>query len=138
MALLSSTPLFDLFNDQIDPVFWGGRDLPTPALTFRTWVYGAWGATVAGWGLTLAFLAQHPFRRKERWARNALLVGLSLWYLLDTGFSLLFGVYFNALFNTLLILLAGLPLGVTWKAFEIETLNCDSQENSREPPMPMH
>jgi hypothetical protein len=117
MALLNSTILFDLFNQQIDPVFWTSEDPTTAALAFRTWVYGVWGATVAGWGLTLAFLAQHPFKRQERWARTALIFGLSLWYLLDTGLSLAFRVYFNALFNTLLVLLAGLPLAFTWRVF---------------------
>lgn len=120
MALLNSTPLFNLFNRQIDPVFWASRLLPIPALGFRGWVYGVWGATVAGWGLTLTFIAYHPFNRRERWARNALLFGLSLWYLLDTGISIYFHVYFNALFNTLLLVLAGLPLVFTWKAFDAD------------------
>lgn len=118
MALFNSTPLFKLFNDRIDPVFWGSQDPSTSALIFRTWVYGVWGATVAGWGLTLAFLAHHSYKRRERWARSALILGLALWYLLDTGFSINFGVYFNAMFNTLLLLLAGLPLAFTWKEFD--------------------
>jgi hypothetical protein len=117
MALFNNTPLFNLFNDQIDPVFWGSQDPPNSSLIFHRWVYGVWGATVAGWGLTLAFLAHHPYKQRERWARSALTYGLSLWYLLDTGFSIYFGVYFNALFNTLLLLLAGLPLVFTWKEF---------------------
>jgi hypothetical protein len=117
MALSNSTPLFSSFNDQIDPVFWASQDPSTPTLRFRAWVYGVWGATVAGWGLTLTFLALHPFKRRERWARNAMFYGLSLWYLLDTGLSICFGVYFNALFNTLLIVLAGLPLIFTWGEF---------------------
>jgi hypothetical protein len=118
MALFNNTPLFKLFNDRIDPVFWDSQDPPTLSLIFRTWVYGVWGATVAGWGLTLAFLAHNPYKRRERWARRALILGLALWYLLDTGFSINFGVYFNAAFNTLLLLLAGLPLAFTWKEFD--------------------
>lgn len=121
MALVNSTSLFSLFNDRIDPVFWGTSAVSDGALRFRQWVYGAWGATVAGWGLTLAYIAHQPFERRERWSREALVAGLSLWYLLDTGTSLYFRVYFNALFNTLLLLLAGLPIALTWNTFEAST-----------------
>ncbi len=55
MAIFNNTPIFKFFNDQIDPVFWASRLQPIPALSFRTSVYGVWGATVAGWGLTLPF-----------------------------------------------------------------------------------
>ena len=118
MALLNGTPLFALFNDQIDPVFWDGQAVPAAGLAFRGWVYGAWGATVAGWGVLVAFLALYPFKQRERWAWNALVAALGLWYLLDTGVSLYGGVIFNAVFNTLLLVLAGLPLFFTRRAFQ--------------------
>ena len=115
MALLNGTPLFALFNDRIDPVFWGGQAVPQAGLAFRGWVYGVWGATVAGWGILVAFIAMFPFKQRQRWAWNALLAAVGTWYLLDTGISLYFGVTFNALFNTLLLALAGLPLFMTRK-----------------------
>ena len=82
-------------------------------MAFRSWVYGVWGATVAGWGILVAFIAMFPFKQRQRWAWNALLAAIGTWYLLDTGISLYFGVTFNALFNTLLLALAGLPLFMT-------------------------
>jgi len=115
MALLNNTPLFALFNHQIDPLFWEARAIPTPGLAFRSWVYGVWGATVVGWGILVIFIALYPFKQRERWAWNALLVAVGAWYLLDTGISLYFGVTFNAIFNTLLLALAGLPLFMTRK-----------------------
>jgi hypothetical protein len=41
-----------------------------------------------------------------------------LWYVLDTGFSLFYGVNFNALFNTALLILFAIPLAFTHKAFK--------------------
>lgn len=118
MALFNGTNLFDFFNDQIDPVFWGRGERPDGSVAFQRWAYGAWGATVSGWGVFIVFIARFPYRRREIWARNCLLAGLALWYVLDTGISLYYRVYFNALFNTLLLILAGLPLGLTWKSFQ--------------------
>jgi hypothetical protein len=118
MALLNGTPLFALFNDRIDPVFWGGQAIPAAGQAFRGWVYGVWGATVAGWGILVAFIAVYPFKQRECWAWNALAVAVGAWYLLDTGLSLYFGVIFNVFFNTLLLVLAGLPLVFTRRAFQ--------------------
>jgi hypothetical protein len=119
MAFLNGTAVFDLFNDQIDPVFWGAGAIPEAATRFRQWVYGAWGATVAGWGVFIVFIARYPFRARERWAWSCLAVGLLVWYLVDTGISLYFEVYFNAAFNTLLLGLVALPLAGTRKHFPL-------------------
>ena len=116
MALLSATPLFDVFNDLIDPVFWGDSTLPAEAIQFRGWAYALLGATMLGWGITLAYLAHVPFRRRERWAWWAVALGMGSWYVIDTSASLAFGVTFNALFNTaLLVLIGGLPLIFTYR-----------------------
>ena len=119
MALLSSTPLFNVFNRQINPVFWGVTILPPEAVHFQAWIYGVLGATMLGWGINLAFLAHIPFRRREAWAWWAVAVGMGSWYVVDTGLSLAFGVTFNALFNTvLLVLIGGLPLIFTYRALQ--------------------
>jgi hypothetical protein len=117
MALLNGTALFDVFNRQIDPVFWAAETMPGAARSFRSWLYGAWGATVAGWGVLIVFIARYPFKRRELWSWNCLVVGLVVWYVLDTGISLYFKVYFNALFNTVLLALVTLPLGATRSQF---------------------
>ena len=117
MAFLNGTAVFELFNRQIDPVFWGAGDMPEAAARFRQWAYGAWGATVAGWGIFVVFIAHYPFRHRERWTWNCLIAGLLVWYLADTAISLYFKVYFNAAFNTLLLILVTLPLACTRKRF---------------------
>jgi hypothetical protein len=117
MALLNGTALFRLFNMNIDPVFWQTENIVEGARLFRTWVYGAWGATIAGWGITLMFIGLHPFKRKELWAWNGITIGVAMWYVLDTGISLYFGVNFNAIFNTSILILAALPLLFTRSEF---------------------
>jgi len=117
MALSSGTSLFDLFNRQIDPAFWGAGSVDHGAKEFQKWVYGVWGATIASWGIFLVFIAHYSFSKKEKWAWNCLVLGLLVWFVLDTFISLNYKVYFNAVFNTGLLILAGLPIVFTRKYF---------------------
>jgi len=118
LALFNQTTFFDfLFNNQVNPVFW--KDIPPNegAFAFQRWAYGVLGATVAGWGIFLVFIANNPFRRKEPWAWTCLVVGVGLWYVVDTTLSLLSQVVFNALFNTALLVLLIPPLVFTRTVF---------------------
>jgi len=117
MALLNNTPIFDILNHQIDPVFWDDQPIPSQAIAFRSWVYGVSGAVMAGWGVFFIFLAHFPFQRKEKWAWYCLLVGTLVWYVPDTFISLASGVILNAIINTALLALLILPLLFTHKAF---------------------
>lgn len=117
MAFVSGTPVFDVFNSQINPAFWGAGAVEGPAKQFQQWVYGLWGATIAGWGIFITYVARYPFARRERWAWNCLALGIGLWYVLDTGLSLAYGVYFNVAFNTVLLIAAGVPLAFTRSEF---------------------
>lgn len=118
LAFFNQTALFDwLFNNQINPVFWGSAAVPDLVRGFQRWIYGVLGATLAGWGVFLAFLAHYPFARKERWAWNCIAVGLLVWFVSDTIISLAFGVNFNALFNLALFVAGMLPLIFTWRGF---------------------
>lgn len=114
LALFNQTPIFDfLFNNQIDPVFWvDGQALPEMS-RFQQWVYGVLGATIAGWGICVAFLARNPFQNKEFWAWNAIALGITVWFVIDTALSLCFQVVFNLAFNTVLFIVFWLPLAFT-------------------------
>ena len=117
MVLASGTPLFDLFNRQIDPTFWGASAVGDSVKRFQQWLYGVWGATIAGWGVFVTFIARYAFAKKERWAWHCLLTGLAVWFVLDTGISFVYQVYFNVAFNTAIFILAMLPLVFTHKEF---------------------
>lgn len=117
MVLISGTPLFDLFNQQIDPAFWGMNAVDNAAKQFQQWIYGVWGATIAGWGIFVTNIARYPFNKKERWARNCIVWGLVVWFVLDTSLSFFHKVYFNVAFNTALFVLIMLPVIFTRKVF---------------------
>lgn len=118
MAFLNQTAVFEVFNREINFVFWPTGEVGREVPEFQSWVYGVWGATVAGMGIFAAYVAHYPFARKEKWARQCLAVGTVVWFVLDTSISLAFGVVFNALFNTVIFLLIVVPLAFTWKEFE--------------------
>jgi len=118
LAFFNQAPFFDfLFNNQINPVFWTDGQIAPETIRFQQWIYGVLGATIAGWGVTVAFLARHPFRNKERWAWNAIALGVTLWFITDTAISLYFRVYFNAAFNGVVFLAVVIPLALSRKYF---------------------
>jgi len=97
MAFLNQTAVFAVFNREINAVFWPTGEVGMGLPQFQSWVYGVWGATVAGMGIFAAYVARYPFARRERWARQCLVAGTVVWFVLDTFISLAFGVVFNAL-----------------------------------------
>jgi len=122
LGFLNQTHLFDLaFNRQIDSVFWPNGTAVESIEKFQAWIYGVLGFTVSGWGVFVIFLARHPFSKRERWARNCIFVGITLWYITDTAISLYFGVIFNAVFNTVLAVLVYVPLVATRGEFGNDT-----------------
>jgi len=117
MAIFNQSTIFAFFNQQIDPVFWGSVPKPVEYANFQGWVYGVLGATMAGWGLMLLFIVQNAFRLREKWTWQSIVISLGSWYVLDTAISLYFGVIFNVVFNTLLLLAVISPLIATKKHF---------------------
>ena len=116
IALLSWTPLFSVFNGLVDDVFWPGGE-PDGLEQYRLWVYGMLGATMAGWGITLAYIVMNPFARREKWAWNAISAGMAVWFVVDTFMSACTNAYFNVGVNVILIVLAGIPLLMTRNSF---------------------
>jgi hypothetical protein len=111
-AALNRTIAFSAMNRWIDPVFWPAG-LPEGASAFQGWVYGAWGATIFGWGVMVAALARWAFPRREAWAWWTMTASISAWYIPDTVISALNGVWVNVLLNTVLMLLFTIPLAAT-------------------------
>ena len=66
----------------------------------------------------MAFIARYPFRNKERWARNAVLVAFGIWLALDSAICLYSQVYAQVyVINAISLLQEALPLIFTWKHF---------------------
>ena len=118
LAVFNQTPVFDvLFNRQVNPTFWTEAEITPQIRAFQQWAYGVLGATMAGWGVFVVFIAHEPFRRRERWAWNCLAFGIGLWFMVDTTLSIAASVIFNAAFNSLLLVLVLLPLLATRSYF---------------------
>jgi hypothetical protein len=117
MALASGTALFRPILGLIDPAFWPHGSADPGTVEFRAWVYGVWGATIAGWGIAVVFVAAQAFARREPWAWHGIALGTALWFVLDTGISLAHGVVINAAFNAVVLVLVVVPLGGTRRLF---------------------
>jgi len=106
------------FNSQIDPVFWG-KEIPNIQVrNFQQWIYGVLGSTMVGWGIFIAFVAAIPFKKKEKWSRNCIMIGILSWYILDTFISLKANVEFNAVANTILAIIILTPIFFTFTKFK--------------------
>lgn len=110
--------LFAPYNQMLAEVFWHQSQLPPEAERFRAFVAAPFGGTMACCYILLAFIAHHPFKNKEVWARQAILVGFGFWVVVDSAGCLYFGVYPQLyLINAFSILVKALPLIFTWKSF---------------------
>ena len=68
------------------------------------------GAVLAGWSLMMIQFVHGPLRDGAVWAWPILVRSLVLWFVLDTGMSLVLGYPWHALFNVPFALALGIPL----------------------------
>jgi hypothetical protein len=116
LALFNQTAVAELLvNQYLDPVFF--TEMTDEAKDFQAWIYAVLGATIAGWGVCMVGIVRVPFARREAWSWTILVVGLTLWFVVDTTLSAMHGVGFNVGFNTAVAVLMGLPLVMTRRAF---------------------
>jgi hypothetical protein len=129
LAVFSQAPLFDLiFNQSINVVFWGSDNLSSAhVIDFQQWIYGVLGATISGWGLSIAFIAAKPFSNRENWAWSCIASSITLWYITDTLISVYFNVYINVIINTIILLGIAAPLALSRKFFSHHHFHVDNQ-----------
>jgi hypothetical protein len=72
--------------------------------------YMVLGAVMTGWTLLMIQLVRGPLREGSRWAFQFLVQSLVLWFVLDTGMSLVLGYPAHALFNIPFAMALGIPL----------------------------
>ena len=118
-AVYGNNPFFMPYNKALAHVFWSSANIPAETETFRAFIWGPLGGTIACCYILLAFIAWFPFRRKERWARNAIMVAFGVWVLFDSALCLYYGVFFQIyIINAFSILVKALPIIFTWKEFK--------------------
>ena len=68
------------------------------------------GAVMAGWVFLMIQIVRGPLKEGSAWAWTFLVQSLSLWFILDTGMSLVLGYPMHALFNIPFAVALGVPL----------------------------
>lgn len=68
------------------------------------------GAVMAGWSVLMIQLVRGPLREGSRWAWLFMVRSLILWFVLDTGMSIVLGYPTHALFNIPFAVALGVPL----------------------------
>lgn len=96
-----------------DPLGFGPDDGNITAETGRDYlrlIYAVLGCVIVGWMLTLAGIVLGPLRRREIWAWRTVAGAAAVWFVLDTGISLVFGFVGHALFNVAFAAALAIPL----------------------------
>lgn len=88
-----------------------------PARSYVLFLYGVLGAVIVGWMVLIAAVATSGSSAGDRWVWRALVASVSVWFALDTGFSLVVGEWQHALFNLGFVAALGPPL-LIWQLGE--------------------
>jgi hypothetical protein len=107
------------YNKMLATIFWKSSQFPDDVETFRAFIYGPLGATIACCYILLAYIAYYPFKEKQLWARNAIILAFSVWVLIDSFVCIQFGVYPQVyIINLFSIIVKALPIIFTWNDFK--------------------
>jgi hypothetical protein len=118
-AVYGNNPFFLPYNKALAHIFWSSENIPIDVEPFKAFIWGPLGSTIACCYILLAFIAWFPFRRKELWARNAIIMAFGVWVVLDSTVCINYGVFFQVyIINAFSILIKGLPIIFTWKEFK--------------------
>ncbi len=71
---------------------------------------GVLGAVILGWMVLILAVVRGPLRRRDPWAWHAVVASLGIWFVVDTGFSLVVGEWEHAVFNLGFAVALGIPL----------------------------
>ena len=87
------------------------ESIDTPAVRdYLLLPYMVLGAVMAGWAVLMIQIVRGPLNEEAPWAWTLLVRSLSLWFVLDTGMSLVLGYPMHAVFNLPFAVALGIPL----------------------------
>lgn len=122
VAFAGNSLFFDVHNHYTKDLFLGGSEFEPNMLAFKNWLFGIIGGTIVGFHTLMVMISEHSFKKKERWAYKAIWYGLLSWFVIDSGISMYYGAIHNIiLINMVALILIGLPLIMTRKAFNHDT-----------------
>ncbi|MEO8669784.1 MAG: hypothetical protein ABI411_00640 [Tahibacter sp.] len=89
--------------------------LGAEAVNYITFLHGALGAAILGWGIVLMLVTLGPFRRGTREGWLAIAASLIGWFVPDVMVSLWFGFWQNVVLDGVFAVLYAAPLIGTWR-----------------------
>jgi len=110
LAIVSQFSGFTILNSKIDRIFFGNEIPGEHVESLERWLTGVTGAVMLGWGFSMLYIINHPFKQRERWAWRSVFYPVLVWYVIDSGISAYYGVLFNVVINTVLFLQVIAPL----------------------------
>jgi len=118
VAFAGNSIFFALHNQYSQEVFFQGQAFSPEVLALKNWLFGIIGGTIFGFHLLMIYISEYPFKQKEKWAYQAMWAGLLSWFIIDSSISIFYGAIHNVLMiNIVALILIGLPLWMTRKAF---------------------
>ena len=99
------------------------RGLDSDGVTYSIFAFSVIGAVIAGWMVLLLFVVgfvASPDRDTRAAARRAMALSVTIWFTLDTGFSLATGEVEHAAFNLPFMTLLAVPLYIMTKSDTVD------------------
>ena len=118
VAFAGNSMVFEVHNDYTKEIFFNSTEFDPAVLRLKNWLFGIIGATIIGFHVLMVMISENAFKNKEPWAFKAMWYRLFSWFIIDSGISFYYGAYHNIiLINLIALILIGLPLVMTRKAF---------------------
>jgi hypothetical protein len=110
ISLFNNTPIFALFGNLIDPVFWPKNMITEGTRNFKGFIYSFSGVYVLLWGINFFFISKYALVRGNKWAWKCLVLSTIVWFTIMVPFSFYYKVYYNAFGDILFFIIIAIPL----------------------------
>lgn len=110
VAIFNNTPVFALFGNMIDPVFWSDTMTTEGTKNFKGFIYSFSGTYVLLWGINFFFISKYALVRGNKWAWNCLALSTIVWFVIMEPFSILYKVYYNVIGDIIFFILIMIPM----------------------------
>jgi hypothetical protein len=81
-----------------------------PAASYDGWSRGLYGAVFIGFSVLLLLLGRRAIQKRDKELGKILFYGIAAWLAYEALFSLIYGVYINAIIDVVLITFLSYPL----------------------------
>lgn len=119
MTFPNPNPFLEGYKYLLAHNLFSGKGLSDEADQTIQFIRGPYGSTICCAYILLAYVAAVPFKKREKWSRDAIVAAFGLWFVIDSVYCILNEMYFQVLvFNTISLLQKALPILFTWQDFK--------------------